>query len=39
MLFVRSDNEKLRLQMKKKDDDLLNARAAIDRFTNAVSTN
>lgn len=24
--------------MKKKDDDLLNARAAIDRFTNAVST-
>lgn len=25
------------MQLKKKDDDLMNARAAIDRFTNAVS--
>ncbi|XP_031620327.1 protein phosphatase 1 regulatory subunit 12A isoform X8 [Contarinia nasturtii] len=36
---ARSDNEKLKLQMKKKDDDLMNARAAIDRFTNATTKN
>lgn len=33
----RLDNEKLKNQLKKKDDDLMNARGAIDRFTNAVS--
>lgn len=41
MVFIvipyRSDNDKLKMQLKKKDDDLMNARAAIDRFTNAVS--
>lgn len=34
----RSDNDRLKLQLKKKDDDLMNARSAIDRFTNAVSS-
>lgn len=34
---IRSDNDKLKSQLKKKDDDLVNARATIDRFTNAVS--
>lgn len=36
-LLFRSDNEKLKMQLKKKDDDLMNARGAIERFTNAVS--
>lgn len=35
--FYRSDNDRLKLQMKKKDEDLMNARSAIERFTNAVS--
>lgn len=33
----RLDNDKLKLQLKKKDDDLLNAKSTIERFTNAVS--
>ncbi|XP_055325586.1 protein phosphatase 1 regulatory subunit 12C isoform X12 [Sitodiplosis mosellana] len=36
---ARSDNDKLKNQLKKKDDDLMNARAAIDRFTNATTKN
>lgn len=36
-ISFRSDNDKLKMQLKKKDDDLMNARAAIERFTNAVS--
>lgn len=36
-ILFRSDNDKLKMQLKKKDDDLMNARAAIERFTNAVS--
>lgn len=38
LISIRSDNEKLKMQLKKKDDDLMNARAAIERFTNAVSS-
>lgn len=38
-ILPRLDNEKLKMQLKKKDDDLMNSRAAIDRFTNAVSVN
>lgn len=37
LILIRSDNDKLKMQLKKKDDDLMNARAAIERFTNAVS--
>lgn len=37
LVLIRSDNDKLKMQLKKKDDDLMNARGAIERFTNAVS--
>lgn len=33
----RSENDKLKNQLKKKDEDLSSARAAIDRFTTAVN--
>lgn len=34
--IYRLDNDKLKLLVKKKDDDLLAAKGAVERFTNAV---
>lgn len=33
----RLDNDKLKVQLVKKDEDLVNSKSTIERFTNAVS--
>lgn len=39
LFFIRLENDKLKQQLKKKDEEVVQTRATLERFANAVSKN